>query len=746
MSHKHHLTGCSPTPLAHYLKGLGLLRILADQTDSSPRGWWRDEDFIIETELDPADLQQFLLEDYQPTPIINPWNGGSGFKLGSPKDAVVAARAAEADRLEPVSTAVGRAFGLMEQFGVTSTVKKDNKDEFLKACRSRMPDKMLPWIDAALVLTDDRTVYPPLLGTGGNDGNLDFSINFLQQLQNLFDLETGEPTHAAGGWLEAALYRRADSHMDDGAVGQFFPSSTGGANRTTGFEGDTQVNPWDFVLMLEGTTMFASAAVRKLESGGSGAVSAPFTVHHVGVGHGSADAGEEDDAHDEMWMPLWSTPASDRELQTLFAEGRAVIDGKEVHRPARDGVDFARAIATLGVDRGLEAFQRFGFQERNGQSYFATPLGRLQVRRQPNVELVDEIDDWLNTLSRRTQLDDNVPFTITAAVNRLQEAIFDLCVRDDASRVQRVLVEFGRVGRLATDRLAWFDPSNGETVDPLSGLSARWVVEAADGTPEFRLACTLASTYGDYGRGGQSDWRRLRCNLEPVETYGPVNAFWKDRRDPEVVWHGGDVVDALVAVVRRRAQLAVRTEQSFWPDRARVPAQLADINQFLNGNLDEYRLADLTWGMLGIDWRDLDRGDIRDLSERRVHPAPGAAYGLTKLCFAGRRLRVGADRTMGGAEDSGIAVPVEPAIVSALASGDARRATERAARRLRGCELPPSVESVPMRSDRARRLAAALLFPIEAADATRLLARVTHALDGPDESDADSDESPRPTA
>jgi len=43
--HLHHLTGCSPTPLANYLKALGILRLVAEQSDASARGWWQDEHF-----------------------------------------------------------------------------------------------------------------------------------------------------------------------------------------------------------------------------------------------------------------------------------------------------------------------------------------------------------------------------------------------------------------------------------------------------------------------------------------------------------------------------------------------------------------------------------------------------------------------------------------------------------------------------------------------------------------------------
>jgi len=40
-------------------------------------------------------------------------------------------------------------------------------------------------MDAAIVLLQDRQAYPPVLGTGGNDGRLDFTQNFMQRLLDL---------------------------------------------------------------------------------------------------------------------------------------------------------------------------------------------------------------------------------------------------------------------------------------------------------------------------------------------------------------------------------------------------------------------------------------------------------------------------------------------------------------------------------------------------------------------------------
>ena len=81
--HVHALVGCAPTPLAHYLKALALLRLVAEQKDASARGFWKDDVFHLATALDWEQLARFFLDEYAPTLLVAPWNGGSGFY---PKD------------------------------------------------------------------------------------------------------------------------------------------------------------------------------------------------------------------------------------------------------------------------------------------------------------------------------------------------------------------------------------------------------------------------------------------------------------------------------------------------------------------------------------------------------------------------------------------------------------------------------------------------------------------------------------
>ncbi len=78
-THLHKLIGCSPTPLSNYLKAIGILRLVSEQTDATARGWWQDEHFCLACSLTRDELQNFFLTTYQPTPIVSPWNKGSGF-------------------------------------------------------------------------------------------------------------------------------------------------------------------------------------------------------------------------------------------------------------------------------------------------------------------------------------------------------------------------------------------------------------------------------------------------------------------------------------------------------------------------------------------------------------------------------------------------------------------------------------------------------------------------------------------
>src|SRR5690606_10137153 len=92
------LKGCAPIPLAYYLKGLGTLRLVAEQVDPAAEGHWGQECFYLTSILNEESLMRFLLDSYQPTPILAPWNGGSGFYKKDDQTALLSIQQGTAER------------------------------------------------------------------------------------------------------------------------------------------------------------------------------------------------------------------------------------------------------------------------------------------------------------------------------------------------------------------------------------------------------------------------------------------------------------------------------------------------------------------------------------------------------------------------------------------------------------------------------------------------------------------------
>lgn len=74
---RHMLPGLRPGPLASYLAGLGLIRVLGEQADPRATAMWTPDGLAITTEV--PDIARWLSREYVPTPVLSPWNGGSGF-------------------------------------------------------------------------------------------------------------------------------------------------------------------------------------------------------------------------------------------------------------------------------------------------------------------------------------------------------------------------------------------------------------------------------------------------------------------------------------------------------------------------------------------------------------------------------------------------------------------------------------------------------------------------------------------
>jgi CRISPR-associated protein Csx17 len=699
-----------------YLKAVGVLRLVAEQADEDVRGCWCDGGFVLHTKLDEDALIRFFLERYRPTPIIAPWAGGSGFFGSDNRLALDAICDSKSDRLIAFASLIHRTRDLLARLGIKSKPSAHAKDELLRRYRREMPDEFVEWMDTALVLEKGGQSFPPLLGTGGNDGRLDFTQNYMQRLVSL-GFAGSQLAANAGALLRQTLFGEPARDLLSAAVGQFDPGRAGGPNATVGMEGQPLVDPWDFVLMLESTLILAGAAARRLGAGQRDRAAFPFTVRPSAVGYASEAQGEEADARGEIWLPIWESPASLAELRLVFAEGRADSHGRQ----SRDGVDFARAVAGLGTDRGIAAFVRYGFLKRSGKAFVATPLGTFPVRARRSADLLRDVDVLVDTLKRLSTGKD-APARFRFARHRVEAAIFNYCRyaqgEEDASWLQPVLAALGGAER----ELALGDsaPEKRRARRPLAGLSPEWLAAANDNSPEYRLALSLACLSGDPSKSGP-----IRRYLEPVEW---KNGAWLwTARGGYVVWSGGDLARNLGAILVRRVMDAEKAGENPLPLGGYLAASLADIIAFQLRHTDDQKMEDLVWGMMltraGAFTTPRRQSDARDSLSR--------SYAILKLTLLPGRLSWAQYnskpvlRLSTRDEDdatSSVAVKPEPAIFTKLEAGSVGEACEIASRRLQASGLLPLAR---LRGDGSRRapewsasgieparLLASLLFPI----------------------------------
>jgi CRISPR-associated protein Csx17 len=676
------LPGCTPTPLASYLKALAVLRLIAEASpenggDPEATGFWRNDVFVLRTRLTVEELRAFFLERYQPTPLVAPWNGGSGFYAKDNKDGIQSIAASKAQRFDTYRRAISVAQTIVAQLGLKESPKLESKAAFLLTLRNRAPDELLRWMDTAVILSSDDPRYPPLLGTGGNDGRLDFTNNFMQRLVELLDVTSGSSRPGSADSMDSAIFGLASTTQADRAIGQFSPGSAGGPNASSGFEGNASINAWDFVLMLEGAVLFGASTARRLESGDPAILVAPFTVRSRAGTVGAASANDDGDARGEIWMPLWSTPFSIDELRCLLAEGRAALNGKAT----RDGLDFARAVAHLGVDRGIDNFQRYGFLMRSGKAFLATPLNRVKVHRNPNADLIDKLEDrgWLASVQRYAR-DESAPNAFRSAARQLDMALFALTQHASRRTVQMVLRQLGRIEAV----LGSSSKSQEAVRSPVPRLPRDWAIKAGgeqiDDSFEFRIAVALSGLRVVNER--QQIILHARRHLAKVSETRNKSGDWDwEPTSMLTTWGVGPLERNLAALLHRRRLEAIKAGAEGEVLASDTGATCDDIATFLAGETDDARIAELFAGLACVDLRDLG------YPKGNREPVLPPAFALLKIFFTSEKL-LHSLKLDWLPMDCTVRLPAE--IPARLAADDVQSAVALAWNRLRsfGAKLP----------------------------------------------------------
>ncbi len=741
------LEGCATTPLGSYLKGLGVLRLVGEQCDPDATGRWHGDRFELSTRLERDQIVRFFLEDYGPTPVVTPWNNGSGFKPGSSDTAAKRLEAVEAgdeprlaELRDTISTAreavnVGSSRGL-DFYSEPKDRKKGqaprDKDRqwLITELRSRLSDRAVGWLDASVALSRDGVEFPPLLGTGGNVGRLDLSSNLNDRLLKTVTSAERDPDKSRRkrrdprAWLLSSLFDEGTPHLIEASNGQFDPGATGGVNASRRGEGNELDNPWDFLLALEGALLFASAASRRIGASQGRTAVAPFTVGATAAGYGTDS---QETSAGEFWAPVWSAQVTVGELHRFLGEGRATWR----RRQARTGLDMARAVMTLGTDRGIQQFVRWGLPNRNGTNAMAVRLGSLRPKDDPYARILGDFDDWSAKVRR---LKDR-PAALETAMHRLDRAVYAAAVRPSARALQGCLIPASQAELSLS-----LSSSLRDRTSPFPRLNPdRWVPALEDGSPELLLATSLARSFdvdgscllrltrpielpGRFANGRKAD----HPATDRPPTFDLEARLKWDKTNPPIAGLGrSPILGVLVDVMSRRslnppvvreggetADLDRRPPPGFhWSPEVNTSA----ISALLFDDLDWQRFDDLVLASLLLAPTKSKKPTSEvAVSSKTVIPA----WDLLCPFFSRVTLRVNGQR-----------VALGPRLnwVPMLAAGHVEEVVREAIRDLRIARLVPAVRSpaeIARTAPAGPLLVAALLFQLSPTEVGQSLSRV----------------------
>lgn len=701
--YEHVLIGCQSRPLSGYLKALAVMRLVAEQKDPSITGFWKGSVFTIRTVLDREELMAFFCSEYVPTPIVTPWNGGSGFIRGhdenKPSDeGIRMIRSSDIVRLKEYREVIEMIKSWPEWLGDDASAEdaesfkkkvSDAKAFYISLCRSRLPDTVVQWIDAigSINQSHEKFFFNKLLGTGGNDGNLDFGSGFMNAIASLF---VGKFVRSSLDFISASLFGTLSKSYPQSKIGQFDPGKAGGYNQGMGIEHkDFKANPWDYVLSLEGTLLFSGSVSRRNEASPVSFVSSPFTVSATPVGYASSEESDHSRQETELWLPLWPNKTSYGELRYVFSEGRSNIGRK----PAVTGIEFSRAAGSLGTDRGFSAFERYSFIVRRGKSLVALPAGTIPVKYDPALEPLGELDSILRQIDRFIKTYKAPPSSLRVARRRIDEALYACTLQPDGTHYTDLVRALGCMEYVIAKRDLQREINMAR---PLYGISAKWPFLCDDGKTEVRIAAALSSIHRTGGVGP------LRSTMAGVSAAKP----WQwEKEQPQTHWFGSNLVERLGNVAIHRIMDAEREAVQTFPFMGYLKLQVHDIMPFLMGETDDLVIEELLWGFSLIDWNK----DRNMLSECWNVPVTknllSRSWLLHKMLFSSENFK-----------DSNF--KREMNIAALLKAGRVGEANEKALLKLRLAGLSPYPIEFRESLDNGRLLAS-LMVPARGLDACK---------------------------
>lgn len=324
---------------------------------------------------------------------------------------------------------------------------------------------------------------------------------------------------------------------------------------------------------------------------------------------------------------------------------------------------------------------------------------------------------------RRFARSDKASARLAALAHQLENRLFDLTRGGDRRVCQDILILLGKIQRAVS-----ISPKAKEEIrQPIPLLSSQWLVASEDASPEFRLACALASLKAVGGRSAKSAEQKsptesvfeayaglpMRLHFAAIKL-DKKRYVW-DNESRLAVWGEGSLEQNLNETLRCRWLTAQRLSHTDKPFSYGFGANQADIAAFLQGSVDDRRISDLAQGLALI--KEFDSLGLQTPASR--HAALPAAYGLLKPFFVLDRVLV---RIGFLAEDAHL--PLRGELLSWLAANQTQKAVDWAWAKLRqvGVGLPHFPQQAPSAVGiDGPRLLAALAFPLASGQLESLL-------------------------
>ena len=656
------LYGCRHDVLGHYLKAIGLLRVLAkcadkEHRDPNAEGWW-DADracFCLSSAKypTPKSLAAFFANHYRPTPIFAAWNKTPGGSL-------------DLSECLDIREEWNLASGLSaEVVSAKDRKKPENKGKMIASEAFKIyREEAAPWITEVLdsisvPFVKSNTDHPLFLSRGiaGRAHILRTHWDYVKAFQKhrntylqavekvrnhkgsenqLVQLKSKEQT--AFEVIQDLLPFSKDSNSTKGKGTPFFPDAIKAYNIGSGWVTEKYpFNALDYILAVEGAFAMRGSVGRTLASNSKRSAAFPF------VFHASEDLVNKDgdtiSSASALWFPVWERETTFSELSSFLSDAQARLRGKE----ARFNAEFMRTLNTQGVDAGFNRWQEFRFKQKVSDvpwittgTYIETAFREDASRLNRALHPLDESRflDQFEIKWKGGKADSKSPHPYRYDINSAMEIAANettpfhcldlLCSVFTACRQMTISKSLREV--LPGKHPHFFQPlPMEEWNDLLRDLNRK---------PEFRIARAVASMKGRMKQtdGKFSEVLSMLGSILPLKM-GNRDTWYFPRSGEEsnkqAVWTGTDVCRDLAAVLSRRYIDSMKDDRpALVPANGEVGARLNDIMEFVHGTLDDQLIARWIEALSLIGWRftgkdpDSENSEIED----RCHYAIPVEY------------------------------------------------------------------------------------------------------------------------